>query len=121
MANSNSKANASGEANVSRASQLAGTSGKPVRGSNAGSSGSAAGKPSTSGGGVTKVKARMRCGQCGIRLTLSTSFTCRCRKQFCPKHRYPEEHACTFDYKALGRKQLEDNNPLVVAPKIDKI
>jgi predicted nucleic acid binding AN1-type Zn finger protein len=26
-------------------------------------------------------------------------FDCRCKKNFCIKHRCPEEHECTFNYK----------------------
>ncbi|KAG5597250.1 hypothetical protein H5410_038482 [Solanum commersonii] len=30
---------------------------------------------------------------------------------FCSVHRYPEEHACTFNYKATGRVTSAKENP----------
>lgn len=42
---------------------------------------------------------------CAKKLTL-TSFPCKCKKQFCDKHRYPEEHACTFDFQESGKQIL---------------
>ncbi|WMV20139.1 hypothetical protein MTR67_013524 [Solanum verrucosum] len=38
-------------------------------------------------------------------------FSCRCKGMFCSVHRYPEEHACTFDYKSAGRVTLAKENP----------
>ena len=46
---------------------------------------------------------------------------CKCGKKFCFKHRYAEQHACTFDYKEAGKKELEENNPKIEYKKIDKI
>lgn len=45
----------------------------------------------------------------------------RCGNNFCASHRYAESHDCTFDYKTEGRKLLEQNNPVVSAPKLPKI
>ena len=28
-------------------------------------------------------------------------FICRCQKEYCAKHRMPETHECTFNYKKL--------------------
>jgi len=33
---------------------------------------------------------------------------CRCTKRFCSRHRMPDAHACTYDYKEAGRKQLAE-------------
>nr|XP_016483097.1 PREDICTED: zinc finger A20 and AN1 domain-containing stress-associated protein 7-like [Nicotiana tabacum] len=33
-------------------------------------------------------------------------------------HRYPEEHACTFNFKSMGRALLAKENPLC---KVDKL
>lgn len=49
------------------------------------------------------------------------SFDFRCGSSFCSEHRYPEAHACAFDYKAEGKRLIERNNPLVTAPKLPKI
>jgi len=35
-------------------------------------------------------------------------FDCKCGSVFCAKHRYPEEHACTFDFKTEERNKLND-------------
>lgn len=45
----------------------------------------------------------------------------RCGHNYCASHRYAEAHSCGFDYKSEGRKLLEQNNPLVSAPKLPKI
>ena len=66
---------------------------------------------------------KKRCGQadCRKKLNLTNSFSCRCEKTFCPLHRHPESHSCTYDYKTEGRKLLEAANPLVTVPKLPKI
>ncbi|KAJ9187153.1 hypothetical protein P3X46_002641 [Hevea brasiliensis] len=46
-----------------------------------------------------------RCTSCNKRLGL-TGFNCRCGYVFCRSHRYPEDHACTIDFKGLGRQLL---------------
>ena len=53
--------------------------------------------------------------------SLSLSLCFRCGSSFCSEHRYPEAHACAFDYKAEGKRLIERNNPLVTAPKLPKI
>lgn len=49
---------------------------------------------------VMKKKDQKRCGACAHKLLLS-DLACRCDIRFCSKHRLPEDHACTFDHKAL--------------------
>ncbi|CAG5128449.1 unnamed protein product, partial [Candidula unifasciata] len=66
-------------------------------------------------------KKQKRCLICGKKTGLATSYQCRCGNNFCASHRYAESHDCTFDYKTEGRKLLEQNNPLVSAPKLPKI
>jgi len=48
-------------------------------------------------------------------------FKCRCTHEFCTKHRMPEEHKCTFDYKTAGQEALKKANQLVAHDKIIKI
>ncbi len=66
---------------------------------------------------------RPRCAlqECRKRLNITNGFGCRCQHVFCAKHRHPEVHACTFDYKEEGRKMLEKANPIVTFPKLPKI
>jgi predicted nucleic acid binding AN1-type Zn finger protein len=48
-------------------------------------------------------------------------FVCRCEKEYCAKHRMPESHSCTFDFKTAGRALLHDANPKIDFVKIKKI
>ncbi|XP_019153176.1 PREDICTED: zinc finger A20 and AN1 domain-containing stress-associated protein 4-like [Ipomoea nil] len=61
-----------------------------------------------------------RCSTCRKKVGL-TGFRCRCGVTFCGTHRYPEMHACTFNYKALGREAIAKANPLIKAQKLHKI
>ncbi|KAH7415788.1 hypothetical protein KP509_14G060900 [Ceratopteris richardii] len=61
-----------------------------------------------------------RCYSCRRRVGL-TEFKCRCGNIFCSVHRYSEEHNCTFDYKTKAKKEIAANNPVVKAPKINRI
>ena len=54
-------------------------------------------------------------------LNIKKKFIFRCGSSFCSEHRYPEAHACAYDYKAEGKRLIERNNPLVTAPKLPKI
>ncbi|KAL2323110.1 hypothetical protein Fmac_027489 [Flemingia macrophylla] len=61
-----------------------------------------------------------RCAACRKRVGL-TGFKCRCGVTFCGTHRYPEKHACGFDFKALGRDQIARANPVIKAEKLRRI
>lgn len=61
------------------------------------------------------------CSQCGKKCKLAQRFECKCGKTFCPQHRYYDQHACTFDFKAKDRALVEKANPKVVKEKIEKI
>lgn len=61
---------------------------------------------------------KIRCGACGRRVRLA-GFACRCGGTFCGGHRYPEEHACEFDYKAGGRASIAKANPVVKGEKME--
>lgn len=69
---------------------------------------------------VSKPQQRNRCGCCNRRVGL-TGFTCRCGTTFCGTHRYPEMHACTFDFKTMGKEAIAKANPVIKAAKLDKI
>ncbi|KQJ99713.1 zinc finger A20 and AN1 domain-containing stress-associated protein 5 [Brachypodium distachyon] len=58
-----------------------------------------------------------RCASCRKRVGL-TGFTCRCGVTFCGTHRYPERHACGFDFKAAGRDAIARANPVVKGDKL---
>ncbi|XP_077865483.1 AN1-type zinc finger protein 4-like [Saccoglossus kowalevskii] len=76
-------------------------------------------KPSSLG--TAKKKSGKKCLFCNKKTGLATSYTCRCGSNFCATHRYAESHNCGYDYKAAGRKLLEQSNPVVSAPKLPKI
>ncbi|KAK7272218.1 hypothetical protein RJT34_28691 [Clitoria ternatea] len=61
-----------------------------------------------------------RCMTCRRRVGL-TGFKCRCGMMLCGAHRYPEQHACEFDFKGMGREQIAKANPVIKADKLDKI
>ena len=46
-----------------------------------------------------------KCPVCTRKVAL-VAQPCRCAQRFCAHHRMPEAHACTYDYKEEGRKQL---------------
>ena len=61
-----------------------------------------------------------RCGACRKRVGL-TGFKCRCGTTFCGTHRYPEKHACGFDFKAVGREEIARANPVIKGEKLRRI
>jgi len=65
-------------------------------------------------------KKKSRCLCCKKKLGL-TGFTCRCGGLFCGIHRYSDKHDCSFDYNAMGKKEIAEANPLIVAEKVAKI
>ncbi|BAF08933.1 zinc finger A20 and AN1 domain-containing stress-associated protein 5 [Oryza sativa Japonica Group] len=70
---------------------------------------------------VAAVAKASRCASCRKRVGL-TGFACRCGGTFCGAHRYPERHACGFDFKAAGRDAIARANPLIKGDKLkDKI
>ncbi|CAA3021092.1 zinc finger A20 and AN1 domain-containing stress-associated protein 4-like [Olea europaea var. sylvestris] len=61
-----------------------------------------------------------RCFSCRKKVGLM-GFRCRCGTTFCGSHRYPEQHGCTFDFKAMGKEAIAKANPVVQADKLEKI
>lgn len=61
--------------------------------------------------------AKSRCITCRKKLGL-VGFQCSCGLSFCGKHRYPEEHNCSFDFKKAGKKTIEKQNPLCSGDKM---
>ncbi|WVZ75184.1 hypothetical protein U9M48_023266 [Paspalum notatum var. saurae] len=69
----------------------------------------------------SEAKATSRCASCRRRVGL-TGFACRCGATFCGVHRYPERHACAFDFRAAGRDAIARANPVVKGDKLkDKL
>lgn len=61
-----------------------------------------------------------KCFKCAKKLG-PINFYCKCGQYYCAKHRHPEEHCCSFDHKAAGIRKLSQENPLVEAPKFEKL
>nr|CAB3474364.1 unnamed protein product [Digitaria exilis] len=79
---------------------------------------SSSSSPSSSSASEAETKAEPnRCPACYKKVGL-TGFLCRCGKTFCGKHRYAEEHGCTFDFKGAGRDKIARANPLITGEKL---
>ena len=61
-----------------------------------------------------------RCKKCFKKVGL-LGHQCSCSFIFCSKCRYAEEHNCTINYMEKERKQLEKNNPLIQAEKLERL
>ncbi|KAL6141782.1 hypothetical protein ACLB2K_060069 [Fragaria x ananassa] len=69
---------------------------------------------------VAAVSQPNRCNVCRKRVGL-TGFKCKCGTTFCGIHRYPEKHACSYDFKTVGKEEIARSNPLIKAEKLEKI
>lgn len=60
------------------------------------------------------------CEGCNKKITVM-KFTCKCGKDFCIKHKDPETHMCTFDFRKIDDldKMIEANK--CVSEKIKSI
>lgn len=61
-----------------------------------------------------------KCFKCS-KLLGPVNFKCKCEHFFCTRHRYPEDHLCSFDHRSAGIRKLSEENPLVEAPKFNRI
>uniref|UniRef100_A0A0E0C864 AN1-type domain-containing protein n=1 Tax=Oryza meridionalis TaxID=40149 RepID=A0A0E0C864_9ORYZ len=61
---------------------------------------------------VEKKAPANRCASCKKKVGLS-GFACRCGATYCGTHRYPEKHACGFDFKGTGRDAIARAGRLV--------
>lgn len=61
-----------------------------------------------------------KCFNCKRKVGL-LGFRCRCDFVFCSKHRYAEEHGCTYNYKEAQKEKLSADNVKVVGSKIERI
>ena len=51
------------------------------------------------------------CENCKKKINI-IKFTCKCGKDFCIKHKDPESHNCTFDYR-----RIDDLDTIIEANK----
>ncbi|KAK9914121.1 hypothetical protein M0R45_037917 [Rubus argutus] len=68
-------------------------------------------------GGVTKNK----CQSCKKRLgpVEMIGLKCRCGGVFCTRHRLPEYHSCSVNYKKIGQELLAKQNPVCKGDKLE--
>lgn len=59
------------------------------------------------------------CTKCHVRCRPALRFICKCSQTFCQVHRYPDQHACTFDHRAAGLATIQANNPKIVKDKVE--
>ena len=65
-----------------------------------------------------KKSKKNRCPVCSRKLGSFGGIECKCGLSFCGKHRYSDEHDCTFDFKQDYQNKLKKANPVVKADKI---
>ena len=63
---------------------------------------------------------KIRCVECKKSVGLQ-GFKCKCERVFCNKHRMPEEHSCSYDFKQDHKEKLIKENPIIVPDKLLKI
>lgn len=68
----------------------------------------------------TKKYKKPRCFECNKKIKMM-AFECRCGNKYCNEHRLPETHTCSFDYETLGKKIIEEKNPIITNDKLLKI
>ena len=63
---------------------------------------------------------RCDCDGCKKKLGI-LGLKCVCGLEFCSKHRQPENHGCTFDFKTNAKQKLSEKLVKVVGQKIPVI
>lgn len=64
----------------------------------------------------------MNCYYCKKKLNIiMASIKCKCNNIFCKKHRHPENHQCTYNYKLAAMQQITKKLPVVKARKMEYI
>lgn len=59
---------------------------------------------------------RCSASECKKKVVLDTP--CKCTKVFCPQHRLPEDHGCSYDFRTEGKATLSAALVKVVAEKV---
>ena len=58
----------------------------------------------------------MNCAHCKKKVIIE--ITCSCKNVYCMKHRMPEDHKCTFDFKEKSRTILSNQMPTISSEKL---
>lgn len=68
--------------------------------------------------GQNEEKTVLGCVECGRRLKITNNYSCRCGNVYCIRHRFHDQHSCTFDYRRAAVAKLEAQNPKICGKKI---
>ena len=70
----------------------------------------------------SEVKRPKRCqmADCKVKIGL-TDPACKCSGLYCCRHRFADDHSCTFDYKGEGMNRLKSQLTEVRGVKVDNI
>lgn len=63
----------------------------------------------------------VRCSHCGRRCRPALQFLCKCGLILCQDHRYYDKHTCHYDFKSHDRHVLDQANPKVTKPQLEKL
>ena len=69
---------------------------------------------------MSQKSAKSHCKICGKSVGIF-GFECRCKNMYCTKHRIPELHECTYNFKQNGKQLLESTLIKVTKNKIENI
>ena len=68
----------------------------------------------------TEQQSHEECWSCKKFVSIQ-AFLCKCGFSFCKKHRLPENHSCSYDFKEEGIRSLRQQNPKMETDKVEKI
>lgn len=68
-----------------------------------------------------QVKSKINCCPVCKKKVGLTGLHCCCGGIFCGCHQNTDQHSCTVNYWALGTEEVCQNNPQVVAEKLERI
>lgn len=57
------------------------------------------------------------CTLCRVKLRITNAFSCKCARVFCGRHRYADEHQCSYDYQLENRLKLAKENPRILSSR----
>jgi hypothetical protein len=67
---------------------------------------------------AAKEETELCCFFCRRRLKITNNYSCRCGHLFCVRHRFYDQHDCSYDYKTGALAKLKAENPKVVRKKV---
>lgn len=62
-----------------------------------------------------------KCYKCNKKIKSLLPLKCKCDKYFCNKHKYGDEHECSFNYLLNNQEKLKNDNLQIIKNKVEKI